>query len=358
MIPKNIDRDAILEAIQYIDENGVPKNRLSRTYNLIYKGRSYPPKYLISVANRLVNGRELEPFNFGGGVETNGFLEKLGFEILPGDDQVITSQATKFGDIEIVTVVVGNQTGNCPYNDELFSFMEDIVEENRSADIILFPAGYFYFDYQNERQIKKLCSDITSFLKAIKCNSTICIGIDCDDGIDQLAVAVDKEGIQAIGRKFHPTAEEDGLIRKAKTYNELEMGFPRVFRVKNRSVFLAVCYDCFGIRHCNLPDMSIDVVLVLAHQFWKCGEGPSGDVDFARKGFAGASQHWNCPVFGTAVFFCRDIPKNWPTGVLWTDKSKSVRYFKYSENKLKWNDRKELIGDYEEALCCKYVLSL
>ena len=23
--------------------------------------------------------------------------------------------------------------------------------------------------------------------------------------------------------------------------------------------------------------------------------------------FAGASQHWNCPVFGTAVFFCRDI---------------------------------------------------
>lgn len=45
------------------------------------------------------------------------------------------------------------------------------------------------------------------------------------------------------------------------------------------------------------------------------GYGPSGDVDFARKGFAGASQQWDCPVFGTAVFFDRAIPENWPTGV-------------------------------------------
>ena len=169
---------------------------------------------------------------------------------------------------------------------------------------------------------------------------------------------MNQEGIQAIGRKFHPTADEDGYIRKAKTYNELEMGYPRIFEVKGKSIFLAVCYDGFGIRHCNLPDLGIDVVLVLAHQFWKRGEGPSGDVDFARKGFAGASQHWNCPVFGTAVFFCRDIPENWPTGVLWTDQSQSVRHFKYHENELTWNVRKELNGDYEEALCYKYVLPL
>ncbi len=323
-----------------------------------YNGRFYPPKYLISVANKIINGNELEPFAFGGGAETNGFLEKLGFEIIPCASEEVTSPTAEPDEMEVVTVVNGNQTGNCPDNDERFSFMEDAIRENKSADIILFPAGYFYFDHQRIIQINKLCNQLSAFLKSLGCLSTVCIGIDCDDGNDQLAVAVNQEGIQAIGRKFHPTADEDGYIRKAKTYNELEMGYPRIFEVKGKSIFLAVCYDGFGIRHCNLPDLGIDVVLVLAHQFWKRGEGPSGDVDFARKGFAGASQHWNCPVFGTAVFFCRDIPENWPTGVLWTDQSQSVRHFKYHENELTWNVRKEINGDYEEALCYKFILPL
>lgn len=358
MIPQNIDRKVILAAIQNIDENGIPKTRLSRTYNLKYNGKLYPPKYLISVANKIINGNELEPFAFGGGAETNGFLEKLGFEIIPCTSEEVTAPTAESDEMEVVTVVIGNQTGNCPDNYERFSFMEDAIRENKSADIILFPAGYFYFDQQRIIQINKLCNQLSAFLKSLGCLSTVCIGIDCDDGNDQLAVAVNQEGIQAIGRKFYPTADEDGYIRKAKTYNELEMGYPRIFKVKGKSIFLAVCYDGFGIRHCNLPDLGIDIVLVLAHQFWKRGEGPSGDVDFARKGFAGASQHWNCPVFGTAVFFCRDIPENWPTGILWTDQSQSVRHFKYHENELTWNERKELNGDYEEALCYKFILPL
>ena len=358
MIPKNINHQAILDAIQYIDENGIPQNRLSRTYKLVYDGRRYPPKYLISVANKMVNGKELEPFEFGGGAETNDFLRRLGFEIIPVETDFFKTSISETSTIEIVTVVVDNQIGNCPDNNERFNFMQDVISENISADIILFPAGYFYFYHQSKSKIEKFCNEIEKFLKSINCNSTICFGIDCDDGIDQLAVAINSNGIQAMGRKFHPTADEDGYIRKAKTYNELEMGFPRIFKVKDKKVFLAICYDGFGIRHCNLPDLGIDVVLVLAHQFWKRGEGPSGDVDFARKGFAGASQHWNCPVFGTAVFFCREIPENWPTGVLWTDKSKSVRFFKYEENKLTWNGRKELIGKYEEAICYKYILNL
>ena len=358
MIPKNIDREAILAAIQYIDEDGIPKSRLSRTYNLKHNGKLYPPKYLISIANKLINGTELEPFMFGGGVETNSFLEKLGFEITPYANESVSSQPIQHDDMEVVTVVIGNQTGNCPDNDVRLLFMEDIISKNKTADIILFPAGYFYFDHQRATQINKLCNQIISFLKTNECHSSVCVGVDCDDGNDQLAIAISLDGIQAIGRKFHPTADEDGYIREAKSYNELEMGYPRVFKVKSKSVFLAICYDGFGIRHCNLPDLGIDVVLVLAHQFWKRGEGPSGDVDFARKGFAGASQHWDCPVFGTAVFFCREIPENWPTGVLWTDRSKSVRHFKYHENQLTWNERNAIYGDYEEALCYRYILSL
>ena len=356
MIPSDIDRQSVLAAIRYVDENGIPNTRLSRTYHLKYNEKLYPPKYLISIANKIATGHELEPFSFGGGVETNRFLEKLGFDIVSNQSEDKLPLKTDSDQLEIVTVVIGNQSGSCPDNDVRFLFMENAIKEWMTADIILFPAGYFYFKYQRAVSINQLCNRISAVLKALAFQGTVCFGIDCDDGVDQLAVAVNREGIQAMGRKFHPTADENGCIREAKSHNMLEMGYSRIFRVKKKSVFLAVCYDGFGIRHCKLPNPGVDIVLVLAHQFWKRGEGPSGDVDFARKGFAGASQHWNCHVFGTAVFFCRDIPRNWPTGVLWTDQDKSVRYFTYQDNRLSWNDQKALVGKYEEALCNRYIV--
>lgn len=47
----------------------------------------------------------------------------------------------------------------------------------------------------------------------------------------------------------------------------------------------------------------------------------------------------------TAVFFCRDIPENWPADILWTNQSKSVSHFKYHENELTWSEKKSLYGD-------------
>ncbi len=356
MIPHNIDRQSVLDAIRYIDENGIPKTRISRTYNLKYNGNLYPPKYLISIANKIANGHELRPFEFGGGVETNSFLEKLGFDIISNQIDETLSSKNDSDQIEVVTVVIGHQSEDRSDNGACLIFMKQAVKEFISADIILFPAGYFYFDHQRSNQINQLCNQMSDFLKTLSFRGTVCVGVDCDEGRDQLAVAVNRDGIQAIGRKFYPTGDERGYIREAKTYNALEMGYSRIFKVKNKSVFLAVCYDSFGIRHCDLPNPGIDIVLVLAHQFWKQGEGLSGDVDFARKGFAGASQHWKCVVFGTAVFFCRDIPLNWPTGILWTDQSKSVKNFKYKDNRLVWKDKKELTSKYEEALCYRYIL--
>jgi len=37
---------------------------------------------LISLANKFANGNELLPTEFSGGLETNNFLKKLGFEIV------------------------------------------------------------------------------------------------------------------------------------------------------------------------------------------------------------------------------------------------------------------------------------
>lgn len=80
MIPKNIDRVHILRAIEEIDKKDIPKGRESKKFQLFHKGKYYPPKYVISLANKYANGVALDSSQFSGGRETNRFLGRLGFE--------------------------------------------------------------------------------------------------------------------------------------------------------------------------------------------------------------------------------------------------------------------------------------
>jgi len=82
MIPKNIRKEHIIKAIEEIKKSGVPKGRRSRKFLLEFEGEFYPPKYVISLANKYANGVELDPSTFSGGRETNGFLRALGFCIV------------------------------------------------------------------------------------------------------------------------------------------------------------------------------------------------------------------------------------------------------------------------------------
>lgn len=256
--------------------------------------------------------------------------------------------------LTVVTITIGNNSVNQPWNRQRMSTLKHILTAYTTYDVILFPAGYFCLRKYTEQKILSLSQGISATLKKIKSNSIVCFGIDCNQQADQLALAVNSEGILAAGRKFYPTDGERGVINTAQNYNDCELGHSRVFKVKQKCFYLAVCYDCFGIRHCNISNPGVNAILVCAHRFFNKGEGPSGDVDFARKGFAGASQQWQCPVFGTAVFFKRKIPENWPTGVFWTERQ-NVRYFKYQDNLLHWANKKE-IKDKELALCYEYIL--
>ena len=50
-IPK-ITRQNVLDALKYIDENGVPFHNQSTQYDLVSgNGKKYPPKYVIAVAD-------------------------------------------------------------------------------------------------------------------------------------------------------------------------------------------------------------------------------------------------------------------------------------------------------------------
>lgn len=80
MIPSNITRDHVLQAIQEIKDTSIPPQRESVNYDLIVEGKRYPPKYVISIANKYANGPELDSKLFDA-IEAKTFLPKLGFEV-------------------------------------------------------------------------------------------------------------------------------------------------------------------------------------------------------------------------------------------------------------------------------------
>lgn len=80
MIPSNISKEHILTAINEVKNSteGIPINRISVNYDLEYEGNKYPPKYIISLANKYANNEELVPGNFLT-TEARSFLKKLNF---------------------------------------------------------------------------------------------------------------------------------------------------------------------------------------------------------------------------------------------------------------------------------------
>ncbi len=81
MIPENITREHVLKAIREIDSlEKIPYHRGSVNYDLYFEGKRYPPKYVISLANKYANGHALDSNDFNA-IEAKTFLPKLAFEI-------------------------------------------------------------------------------------------------------------------------------------------------------------------------------------------------------------------------------------------------------------------------------------
>ena len=58
-LPRNIKRDDILQGIRKIEEEGIPAQAHSSTYDLLYNGKRFPPKLVLAYANIFANGEEL-----------------------------------------------------------------------------------------------------------------------------------------------------------------------------------------------------------------------------------------------------------------------------------------------------------
>ncbi len=536
MIPKNLTRQHILKAIARIERQGVPKGRRSTKYHLLHNGRHFPPKYVISLANKFAHGKELSPEQFSGGDQSNRFLLRLGFQIIgPNEDRKVTINRKDaaarghnercsdcknviiemlrkaFGNVKIDPKVetparledykgrpsfdalrkifsvlvryrghkdfvrlktlprcdlyvphpgfvveldesqhftgarclalknyppslplgfdrhhwmklcrtIDSKDNNPAYRDEQRAWYDTLrdflpminglgctvrlnmgemqwcslnpnntkdfqlfmtkipppsietkstirshnrktlvativiqsdgnyTNQNRTrlleaivtklpgkVDVVLCPAGF----YQTPRRASSLYTfaekKIKRILYASSHNCIVCLGIDGRGGKDQMGLAINSKGILAVGRKFHPTTQEASSTEVATSEFATEQGFRRTFQHKGKRFFLAVCYDAFGIRQRRLSNPGVEVVLDLVHGVYPQGNRGSGDVYFAKHGFAGSSKQWNCPTFGAAVFFNRHIPNNWPTGVLWNQGNRSTQVWRYEDNAL------------------------
>ena len=251
------------------------------------------------------------------------------------------------GDFIAVVIIQSNGTGtNEQRRNALMETIERIAEEMNGDGVILLPAAYFNTgDKPADSILDSVEKQITEKLNTIQQNIVVCLGIDGRAGThiykgnstelsrDQVALAIDKNGITSMGRKFYPTDTERGFAVLQDDPFSGEKSYPRTFTLNGICYYLAVCMDIYGVRHKQLSKPETDskfVILALAHEF-----GPrSSPAYFAKWGFAGASKQWNAPVFGTAVFMHRSI-KNWPAGVLWDKGNKEVKRWKFEDNPIK-----------------------
>jgi hypothetical protein len=221
---------------------------------------------------------------------------------------------------------------------------------DNKADLLLLPAGFFKQENDIEHFEYLFTNEIEDELNRYDSNMIVCLGFDGGSKSDQIGFAVSKNGIIGAGRKFYPTEGEDGFIRLAENYLSKEIGIERIFNIRNKKFYIAICYDGLGIRKKKLSNPGVDSILNLVHGFNPKGEGNSGDVYFAKHSFAGSSKQWGCPTFGAAVFEKRVISPNWPTGVLWDQGDKSTNNWKYDDNAISPESEEYISGKFEKAL--------
>jgi hypothetical protein len=80
-IPVSILRQHVLEAIEEIERNGVPRLRQPSKFDLVFREKRFPLAHVLSIASRLATGIELSTEDSSGEDAARDSLGNLGFEI-------------------------------------------------------------------------------------------------------------------------------------------------------------------------------------------------------------------------------------------------------------------------------------
>ncbi len=313
--------------------------RESRRYLLRFKGKHLAPKLVLGRAHLYARGTELRPDAFSGGAETNEILAGLGFEIVPlhlaGAPSKPLARRRSAREPQVATVLI-ERSGDFDLRKCLSAtdgVLTEVARATKGEVVLPFPGGWLKAGQQRPgRTLERVERQLRKLLRAQGGRLAMTFGIDGRDSKDQLAVAMNEDGIVGMGRKFFPTKDEKDDIEAAADFAAGEGEHPRIAQLFGRRFYLVVCYDGFGIKKLSGPKPGVDAVLDHIHGFGAVGSGGSGDVLFARHGLAGASQRWGVPVFGSAHFDDRCVPPDWPSGVLWKGRKQSTMKWTYAKN--------------------------
>ena len=112
-IPPNISKEDLIKAIEKIDNEGIPQGAHSSTYDLIYNGKKYPPKLVVSYANLFANGELLNRNDFKGGLDQPCFifLNQYGYQVAKKNGESVNIKSDSFYP-EFLNFLKQSKTGN------------------------------------------------------------------------------------------------------------------------------------------------------------------------------------------------------------------------------------------------------
>ena len=236
MIPENIDRKQVLKAIEEVKRTGVPKERNSKKFLMKFEDSYFPPKYVISLANKYANGEKLNPAGFSGGSESNNFLRALGFEILEANCLKRTALAPGYEIRKNTSKVHHNE--RCPKcKQTIEKLLEKIygkVERNYKFEAGTHPDDYLdAAGYDKLKEIYNTLQNCRGFGEFVKAASVL----NCDFFIPNPGFIVEFDESQ------HFTFPR--RIALERYPNDLKLGF-------NRAKWIASC-DRINARDDNPP---------------------------------------------------------------------------------------------------------
>jgi 5-methylcytosine-specific restriction protein B len=96
----NVTKEAILHAIDLVDSDPkLLRGRYSSTYDLFYKGKTYPPILVLSEANKIVGGGELKHSDFKNVQEAFKVLNEFGFDVRSKEGMSLRDRLLRFSEV-------------------------------------------------------------------------------------------------------------------------------------------------------------------------------------------------------------------------------------------------------------------
>ncbi len=162
---KQLTREDILQAIQRIDEEGIPTNRDATKFYVAYNGKAYPPKYVLSLAGYFHDGNFIPHHLFTAQVAYKK-LKEVGYIVLTKEESSSLVQPRRVSTVHLKYIESGLM-GKLDLA-KVKSLFNSYINHCRSTDWLKKDEAYKFrfaqwladrvdFDKQTDEEVLTLC---------------------------------------------------------------------------------------------------------------------------------------------------------------------------------------------------------